>query len=99
MRREMIEHLGPEIRPRFADNRGRDQPGIHHLNSVVVSQVLVCRDKVDGRLSGLLERIAELLHELVVDGQWVEVHLLPAQILEGGDRAELWSADDNLGYV
>ena len=99
MRLDLIEHLRPQGGPLFRGDRRRNQSGVHHLHQIVVHQVLVGRLDDDRRLAFLLQRLVHLLQVGVIGGQRIDVHLFAAQVGERGDRAEIRSRYDDLGYV
>ena len=99
MRLNVIEHLRPKGGFLFRRDRRRNQSGVHHLHQIVVHQVLVRRLDDDWRLALLLQRLVHLLQVCVIGGKRVDVHLFSAQVGQGGDRAEIRSRYDDLGYV
>ena len=73
----MLSSTFDQSPPGRGRDRCRDQPGIHHLNQVVVSQVLIRRFDHHRRLARLSERLVHLLQLPVVNSKRVDIDIFP----------------------
>ena len=77
----------------------REEPGIDHLEQVLVLQVLVGRPHPDLRLAGLAERGVQAPQALVVTAGGADADLLPAEIVEALEGRGGRPGDDQLAHV
>jgi hypothetical protein len=99
MRLDAVQNSRPKQSTHAPGNCRRDQPGVHHLDQIVVAQVPVRRLDHDGCLAGFFKRSVHLLQVFVIDGERIDIDLFTAKSFEGGDRTVLGCGDDDLGYI
>ena len=96
---QLGQHLGPELRQVVVHDDVLDEPGVGHLEQVLVLEV-VRREPNPRRLLAALGQVGvQLLDALVVDRSLPNEDFLVGKIVHGGDRRGIRTRDDDLGDV
>ena len=99
MHREVREDLLPEAREIVVDDDRRDETGVHHLEQVVVFEVVRREANLHRRLTLCLELLVEREEALVVRALLADEHLPARQVRYRSERRLADGGDDNLADV
>ena len=77
----------------------RNEAGVHHLQEVLVLQMLVCRVERHRRLPGGLERRVQAGQALVVAAREPDPYLPPGEIVQALQRQGCGTRDDDLAQL
>ena len=95
----LVEHLLPERREVIVDDGGRDEAGIHHLEEVLVLELLIRLDDAYWRTSGLLQRSIQATEATEVARGPAYVHVAPGQVFGALGRRHALAGDDDFAHV